>query len=149
MKKGVKREILFIVSGIMWSGVGIMLNLFSLNWFLHLLSNLKYLSISFGIIFGVLISVFGFNKLARKNINRIINLNDYTCIFNFQEVKSYFIIIFMIGLGMFMRRSGFFGKEILIFVYSSIGTGLFLSSIPYYRRFIKDIQSFDNKKLKE
>ncbi len=149
MKKGVKREILFIVSGIMWSGVGIMLNLLSLTWFSHLLSNLKYLSISLGIIFGILISVFGFNKLIRKNINRIINLNDYTCIFNFQEVKSYFIIIFMIGLGMFMRRSGFFGKEILIFVYSAIGTGLFLSSIPYYRRFIKDIQSFDNKKLKE
>jgi len=149
MKKGVKREFLFIVSGIMWSGVGIMLNLFSLNWFLHILSKLKYLSISSGIFFGILISLLGFNKLAKKNINRIINLNNYTCIFNFQEVKSYFIIIFMIGLGIFMRKSGFFGKEILIFVYSSIGTALFLSSIHYYKRFIKDIQSFDNKKLKE
>ncbi len=135
MKKGVKREILYIVSGLMWSGVGVMLNTLSINWFNHSKGNLRYFVLIGGIISGIIIAALGFGILAKKNINRIYELADYTCIFNFQELKSYFLIIFMIALGIFMRKSGFFSKEILIFVYSAIGTGLLLASFLYYQEF--------------
>jgi len=139
MKKGVKREILFFVSGIMWVGVGIMLNILSFGWFSHSNNSIKYYALIFGVLAGFAVSVFGFSKLAKKNMERIFKLADYTCIFNFQEVKSYFIIVFMIGLGIFMRKSGFFPKEFLSFVYTTIGTGLFLSGLLYFKEFIKNI----------
>jgi hypothetical protein len=139
MKKGVKREILFFVSGIMWIGVGIMLNILSFGWFSHSNSFLKYYALILGFLAGFVVAILGFGKLAKKNIKRIFKLADYTCIFNFQEVKSYFIIIFMIGLGIFMRKSGYFPKEFLSFVYTTIGTGLFLSGLLYFQEFIKNI----------
>ena len=137
MKKGVKREILYFVSGIMWSEVGIMLNILSFRWFLKTGGALKFFSIGFAVLSAFLISFLGFNYIARKNIKRINRFPDYTCIFNFQEIKSYFLIIFMIALGLFMRKSGFFSKEILIFVYTAIGTALFISSFLYFREFFK------------
>ncbi len=140
MRKGVKREILYFVSGIMWSGVGIMLNILSFGWFLKTEGKLKFFSIGFAFVSAFLISFFGFNYLARKNIKRIYKFPDYTCIFNFQEVKSYFLVIFMIALGLFMRKSGFFSKEILIFVYTAIGTALFISSFLYFGEFFKHLK---------
>ena len=146
MRKGVKREILFFVSGIMWAGVGIMLNILSLGWFFHSKGTLRYITLTIGIIIGIIVSVFGFNKVAEKNIKRIFKLADYTCIFNFQEIKGYLIIIFMIGLGLFMRKSGYFTKEVLSLVYTTIGLGLFLSGLLYFKIFLKHFNTADLKK---
>ncbi len=144
MKRGVKREILYIVSGLMWTGVGVMLNILSINWFNHSKGNLRYFALIGGVLSGIIIAILGFGILAKKNIKRIYELSNYTCIFNFQEIRSYFIIIFMIALGIFMRKSGFFSKEILSFVYSAIGTGLFLASFLYYKEFLVHLREIDN-----
>jgi len=140
MRKGVKREILYFVSGFMWNGVGIMLNILAIKWLLNSKSHLSFIALLLAIISGILVSLLGFNFIARKNIRRIYQFPDYTCIFNFQEVKSYFLIIFMIALGIFMRKSGYFSKEILIYVYTTIGTALFLSSFLYFQVFFKHLK---------
>ncbi len=140
MKNGVKREILYFVSGVMWSGVGIMLNVLSFGWFDQITGKGRYFSLSAGFLSGIAMAIFGFGFLAKKNINRIHKLADYTCIFNFQELKSYFIIIFMIALGVFMRKSGIFPKELLIFVYTTIGSGLLFASFLYFREFFSNFK---------
>jgi len=102
------------------------------KWF-HLLSkDEKIGAIIGGIILGLLISIFGFRRLAQKNIDRIKQYADKVSIFKFQKTKMYFLIIFMIGLGIFMRKTDFVPKFLLAPMYIGIGLALFIASFKYY-----------------
>ena len=52
---------------------------------------------------------------------------------SFQEPKSYILIGFMMSLGLFLRKSGYFPETILAPVYIGIGTALFVSGLSYYK----------------
>ena len=128
----VHKNILIIIAGTLWSGIGILLNSFAIKWFKLLSQNELTFAISTGIILGILITYFGFSKLAQKNIDRISLYNDKVCIWAFQKWQSYILIIFMISLGIFMRKSGLVPKVILTPIYISIGFALFTASFKYY-----------------
>ena len=115
----VKKIWLQLAAGLMWSGVGIMLALILLA----------------GLSLGTAIYLFGFSKLARKNIRRIDALEKArVCLFAFQEWKSYPLVLFMIGLGLYLRIYSPIPKPLLAILYLGLGIGLFASSIHYYRR---------------
>ena len=56
---------------------------------------------------------------------------DKSCVFAFQAWKSYLIIAFMIGLGIFLRHSAF-PRHYLAVIYLAVGLALLLSSLLYY-----------------
>lgn len=128
----VHKNILIIIAGILWSGVGVLLNSFALKWFSLLSQNELTFAISTGVILGIIISIFGFSKLAQKNIDRINSYNNKVCMWAFQKWQSYILIAFMISLGIIMRKSGLVPKVILTPIYISIGFALFISSFKYY-----------------
>ncbi|MEK6690970.1 MAG: hypothetical protein AABY78_06685 [Nitrospirota bacterium] len=126
------RRVLFIISGISWSIVGLMLCNTAIGW---LDLNAKGFIFAFA---GILVSLFayhiGFSKIADRNIERISQMGEKVCIFAFQAWKSYILIAFMIGLGIFLRYLPI-NKYYLSVMYIGVGFSLFLSSIRYYRAF--------------
>lgn len=124
-----------LAAGLMWSGVGGMLIAFASRW-LKLVDWLTLLLLILaGFLLGTTIYLFGFSKLARKNIRRIDSLaKQRNCIFAFQEWKTYPLVAFMIALGIYLRVYSPIPKPLLAILYLGIGFSLFASSIHYYQK---------------
>ncbi|NPA43998.1 MAG: hypothetical protein GXO49_00530 [Chlorobi bacterium] len=128
----VHKRVLILIAGVLWSGVGILLNFFASRWF-HLLSQEQFiLAIIGGILLGTAIAYFGFAGLAQKNIDRINLYQDKVCMWAFQKWQSYILIIFMISLGIFLRKTPYVPKYLLTPMYIGIGFALFTASFKYY-----------------
>ena len=85
---------------------------------------------------GILKSHYALSRLAQKNIERIQLLSpqkEKICIFAFQAIKSYLIVLIMIGLGILLRYLNI-PKSWLSLVYLTIGTALTLSSLKYFSK---------------
>ncbi len=126
---------LHLLAGVMWSGVGAMLNGLASRWLkLVHLSQLLVLCVAGAILAGA-IYAFGFSKLALKNILRIEAYpRDRVCLFAFQKWSSYPLVLFMISLGIYLRVYSPIPKPLLAVLYIGIGGGLFLSSLHYYSK---------------
>lgn len=134
-KPGVHKKYLLIISGLMWTGVGIFLASLTYKW---LFNYNKIIYYGLGLLLALLIHRFGFSFIANQNIKRVLKMEKTkACIFAFQPWYSYGIVIFMMSLGMFMRNS-FIPKNYLAILYFGIGGALFLSSLKYYNSFFKD-----------
>jgi len=132
-KPAVKRKCLILISGIMWSSVGILLNWIASKW-LHEFEQWQITSTYvIGILAGIIIAKFGFSKLAKKNSDRIMGYPQKVCVFAFQRWQMYFLIAFMMSLGIFMRTTSFIPKYLLAPMYVGIGLALFIGSFGYYK----------------
>ena len=127
---------LHLTAGLMWSGVGVMLILLASRW-LGLVKSLPGVVwlISAGLALGAAIYIFGFSKLARKNIQRILAITkERVCLFAFQRWSSYPLVLVMIAMGIYLRAYSPIPKPYLAILYLGIGSSLFWSSIHYYRQ---------------
>jgi|WetSurMetagenome_2_1015567.scaffolds.fasta_scaffold150817_1 hypothetical protein len=129
------RETLVLVAGIIWSLVGLTLVSIAAAW---LFNSPRWAAILMlvGTIAGYVIYRFGFSHLARKNLIRIYAQapqKDKVCIFAFQNIRSYILIVIMMSLGYGLRHSGI-PKTYLAPIYLAIGLALILSSLLYYNR---------------
>jgi len=127
----VARVWLFLLAGLMWSGVGVMLCALAYGWLadLHAVSALWF-GLG-GLVCSLAAYRFGFQHLAQKNISRIHALLEKASPFAFMSPKSYLLVVFMMALGMTLRNSPV-PKAYLAVVYIIIGAALFLSSLHYY-----------------
>lgn len=135
LKPTVHRYWLFFMAGAMWFGVGILLNMIAWHWFGLFSLNQSEVVLTLGLIAGLLNARYGFGSLARKNRERIAAYPAKVCLFAFQRWQSYLLIIFMIGLGIFLRHSAFMPRDILAIIYMTVGLGLLLASFIYFRAF--------------
>jgi hypothetical protein len=132
LKPAIDKKYLLLFSGLMWMGVGIMLISFVSQWLKndsHLFPFLIY-----GFAAAMVIHHFGFLRLAKKNIKRILSLEGKPCAFSFMTWKSYLLVMFMVAFGITLRHS-LIPKNYLSVLYLGIGLALFLSSIRYLRIF--------------
>jgi len=133
----VPKKYLLLVSGIMWSSVGVMLISLATRWLSKLDIEFPSLVIISGVIPGVLVAVFGFAHIVRKNIRRIEDLKSPSSVFAFQELRSYILIVIMMSMGIMVRHSGLIPMILKTPGYYTIGTALSLSSIKYYQEFFR------------
>lgn len=135
----------YSIAGLMWIGVGAMLIVFASEW-LHDASDqplwLILLMIFSGLALAFLIYLFGFSKIVKKNIKRIISKPEKFCIFGFISWSSYLRILVMVTLGILLRNSPI-PKHFLAALYIGIGGDLVLSSSGY---FVKIYQNVKDKK---
>ncbi len=134
-KPAVKRKYLFLLSGIMWATIGIMLNILAIKWLSEFHVADTWLYIVAGVILALIIHHFGFLKIVDKNLGRIKSLDPRTCVFAFMSWKSYMLVIIMITMGILLRHSPI-PRNLLSIIYVGIGLALLLSSIRYLRVFI-------------
>ncbi|MEA3444418.1 MAG: hypothetical protein U9R19_06780 [Bacteroidota bacterium] len=133
----VHKYVLILISGLLWSGVGLFLIRLAFGWFSELSSNEIIFALVAGLLLGGAIAYFGFSGLAIKNIDRINQYQGKVCVWAFQKWTTYLLIIFMMSLGIFMRNTPFFPKYLLSPIYIGIGSALFFASFHYYRCLIK------------
>ncbi len=135
----VDKRFLILFSGILWSIVGTMLCRLAINW---LSQNNRPNAIwpgLAGFILAFLIYRFGFLKLVSRNTDRILSKEGKVCIFAFQPWKSYLIVVVMILLGIILRHSPV-PKPYLSIIYIGFGGAMVLSSLVYYRYFLKNLK---------
>ena len=129
----VKRTTLVFTAGLLWASIGLFL--FGRGFRLLLpLDSLSYIMVGAGILLGILKSRVVFKKIIDKNIVRIKALSPHkekVCIFAFQANLSYFLVIFMMSLGILLRHLPiphiYYGTILII-----IGTALLASSLRYF-----------------
>lgn len=132
----VDKRVLIALSGITWSIVGIALCKLAVAWLSQTTIEKSIWLGSAGIILSLLIHHLGFLKLVDKNIERIRSMKNKICIFAFQAWKSYLIVVVMICMGIALRSSPL-PKPYLSVIYIGFGGAMLLSSIRYYRIFLK------------
>jgi len=131
----VDKKNLMLLSGLIWSGIGLFLLSLAYRWLLNFDDIIIYYL--GGFLLAFFIHSFGFKKIAQKNINRILNMKtNKICLFAFQPWKSYAIIVIMMSLGNYLRNSSI-PKNYLAIIYFGIGGALFLSSLIYYKKYFK------------
>lgn len=135
------KHILILISGLLWSIVGLFLISLTVKWLEHLSTTIIITDGFIGILLGLTIAFFGFSKIARKNIDRIQQYEkEKVCVWAFQKWTSYVLIAFMMTLGILMRNAAFIPKYVLSPIYIGIGLALFLSSVLYYQVFMRLIK---------
>jgi hypothetical protein len=120
-------------AGLVWFGVGLMLDGFASRWLKLVDSTFMLLLLLTGLTLAAVIYSFGFSKLAIKNIQRISELaGEKVCLFAFQSWVSYPLVAFMISLGIYLRVYSPFPKPVLAILYLGIGSALFAASLHYF-----------------
>ena len=141
LKPGLPKNWLLLTAGLLWTGVGIFLVSLALEWIFAPEVVQSWIYWLPGILLAGLIYYFGFSKLAIKNSQRIHKLTvEKPCLFAFQEWHSYPLVLFMIALGITLRKYTPIPKPLLGILYTGIGAGLGLASIHYYFMLIKRVK---------
>ncbi len=118
----------------MWSAVGVLLLVYAVTWLNHPITALTLALGALGVIISILANRYQFTKLSRKNIVRILSLDDKACLFAFQAWTGYLIIAVMMTAGILLRNSDL-PKPYLAVVYAAIGGALLQASFHYYSHF--------------
>lgn len=113
-----------LVAAMIWSMVG--LSLMTKGFVLTRLAGRQWLSL-LGAGLGTAKTFWVLDRVARKNIVRIMQLADGTCLGSVYSVKTWGLIICMVLMGRLLRLTSLPGEYIGI-LYCAIGWGLLLSS---------------------
>jgi hypothetical protein len=133
MRPAVRKPWLQLAAGLVWFGVGLMLDEFAARWLEPLALPRMLLLILAGLTLAALIYYFGFSRLAKKNIQRIRAIpGRKVCFFAFQAWTSYPLVAVMIGMGIYLRKYSAFPKPLLAILYMGIGSALFAASLHYF-----------------
>ncbi|MHA1205739.1 MAG: hypothetical protein ACTSRR_08955 [Candidatus Heimdallarchaeaceae archaeon] len=141
----VPKYVHYIIAGLAWLGVGIMLSNFAIQWLIATVVPLVWIYGLIGTIAGFIIYYFGFSHIAKKNVKRIVEKRHKFCVFAFISWKSYFTILIMVAMGIGLRMSPI-PKHYLAILYIGLGIGLSLSSFVYFGKTILHFRN--NKKQK-
>jgi len=107
------------------------------RWLQNLETEFTSLLVLAGILPGILVALFGFARIVRKNIRRIEEMEPRVSVFAFQAWHSYVLIVIMMSMGIYVRHSGLIPMILKTPGYYTIGTALSLSSLRYYREFVR------------
>ena len=140
-KPGVGKIWLYLLAGGMWSAVGVILVRLGLSWLIPQRIISAVLLTLAGLVLALPIYRLGFYRFALNNINRIAcAASEKVCIFAFQAWTSYPLVVFMISLGVFLRRYSPVPKPFLAVIYIGIGFGLILASLHYHGQSIRMVR---------
>lgn len=140
----VDKRTLLLVAGLVWGFAGFKvltlgaegIKINNPNWIFILL----FATLVFYIFFK-----FIFSKMFKKHTKRIINNTlEKHCIFSFFDIKSYFIMAFMIFFGITIRSLGIFPPVYLGTFYIGLGSALFMAGLSFLISSLK----FENTILK-
>lgn len=132
-KPGASKDILILLAGLMWSGVGVYLCSLAYRWLRNADSGTGMTFAIAGFILSAAIYRFGFLFFVNRNICRIRAYQlKRICVFAFQAWTSYPLVVVMIGMGIGLRKYSPIPETWLAILYIGIGAGLFWASLHYY-----------------
>jgi hypothetical protein len=129
-KPAVPKGWLYLLSGLIWCGVGVMLLGWTWIWSKGAGWQEVWLFDAMGAVIGIGTAIF-FRVMAKQNHERIRKLPEKPCLFAFQSWWSYTLVVFMMGLGLLMKASSL-PRTWLAGMYLAIGGGLFIAGLRYF-----------------
>jgi hypothetical protein len=130
-----KRTLLF-EAAIIWTFAGGML-LFRGSSMLKSSAGFSWFKIMGCICGGLIFFVLVFLKISRKHVHRIINLKgERHQFYEFFNPRSYLMMLGMISLGVFFRKTAIVPLASLSLAYITMGIPLLFSSFRFYHRFL-------------
>jgi hypothetical protein len=129
----VSRRSLLRTAGVLWALVGVYLAIRAFYWFFESGGNV-YLLAGIALLVGIAKSHLVLNRIVTRNIERIFSLSPHKekiCVFAFQAMHSYLIVLLMMAVGILLRHSHL-SHNLLAVIYLAIGTALFLSGLRYF-----------------
>ena len=123
-KPGVSIRTHLLLGALIWTVVGFFLLLNGFV-FVSLAGKLWYGII--GILLGIIKTFFILDRVARKNIKRIKEFEDKVCFGSVYSLKTWVLVLAMIGLGRYLRTSVLPG-EVIGMIYMAVGLALMLAS---------------------
>ncbi len=139
-KPGVPKSALLLIAGMMWLGIGIMLDGLSYSWLRLEKQDYALMAAIIGFVCALVIHHFGMLRLVDRNLGRILPMAGRRCVFSFIPWKSYVLIMIMMLMGLVLRHSPI-PKLYLSVVYMGMGTALILSSVRYLRYLVLVIRN--------
>ena len=131
---GVSKRILLFEAAFVWTFAGGML-LFRGDSMLEASTGFSWMKILACLGFGLIFFALVFQKISRKHVYRIINLSgDRHNFYEFFNPRSYLMMVGMISLGVFLRKSLIVPTSSLSLAYITMGIPLLLSSFRFYHR---------------
>jgi hypothetical protein len=134
MNLKVSKRFLLFEAALVWTFAGGML-LFRGNTYLDTSAGFPFLSIEASITCGLVFFMLLFLRISRSHIKRIIQLpGDSHRVYEFFSIRSYLMMVGMISLGIFLRKSSMIPLSTLALAYITMGIPLLLSSVLFYYR---------------
>jgi hypothetical protein len=144
----VTKRHLLLEAAIIWTFAGGML-LYRGTVMLVLTASFSWMKIIICLICGLLFFRFVFSRISRKHVNRIINLQGARHRFyEFFNLKSYLMMLGMISMGIFLRKTSIVPLSALSLAYITMGIPLLLSSIRFYHNWYTYLNANENPKNK-
>ena len=128
------RKTLILTAGMVWIVVGLVLAVVAVTW-LSVSDPRFYMLAGAALIAGLAISRFGFSRISGKNVERIRHLSPHKeriCIFAFQAIQSYLLVLVMIAMGYVLRHLPI-PHVYLAAIYMTIGIALLKSGLGYVK----------------
>lgn len=129
----VKKRTLLLIAGIVWliagfnvARLGILsFGLVEKIWYLYALTILIFM------IFGRM-----FFSMSEKHTKRILAYEDKRPFWNFFDLKSYLIMVFMMTMGIGLRKANILPEFFIAFFYTGLGLALALAGIIFIYNYI-------------
>lgn len=132
LKPSVPKRYLLFVAGVVWLFAGSMLLTKGIGMLKPYPDEIwwkLFLSIPLGIAFYK----FMFSKIFLKHSTRIINItHKRPCLFSFFNLRAYFMMGFMIGMGVFLRTSHLVSFRYLSILYVTMAVPLLISAVMFF-----------------
>jgi hypothetical protein len=132
----VDRRWLFAIAGAVWTGVGLLLLGYAVTWLAPVSIPLEIELGIAGLAVAAVFVRFLFHGIVSKNIARIEGGPARASAFSFQGWRSYLVTVFMIVLGVVLKRSPI-PKPDLAVMYLGVGVALLLTSGLYHRHLFR------------
>ena len=125
-KPAAKRKTLLLLSAGLWTVIGLML-VCKGGFRLAPLPEYKLLIVISATLAAAFKSRFMLDRAAVKSIKRILTFEDGTCLGAVYSIKTWLLVLCMIGMGVILRNSSL-PMYLLSFIYLTIGLALIISS---------------------
>ena len=134
-KPGVNRRTHLFMSAALWTAIGLLLlskGVFRLSQ----LVDWQPVIVGLAFLAGGLKAYLILDKAARRGISRILTFKEGTCLGAVYSVKTWIMVLCMMGMGVILRNSSL-PLSLLCFLYLTIGLALLLSSRLAWRAWLE------------
>ena len=139
LKPGVSKDIHLLSASLLWSLIGAALLLRGFFWLIDVGAAVYILA---ALAAGSLKSVFILDKSARKGIDRILRLEDGSCLGAVYSIRTWVLVAAMMGVGYLLRHSSL-PPAVTGSIYAAIGWSLLFSSRLAWSAWTKSRKSDD------
>lgn len=130
LKPGASRKTHFLTASLTWSTVGLLLIFRGLGMF----ASVEWVLIVIAFVLGTVKALLILDRTAKKNISRILNFQEGSCLGGVYSWKMWLMIIGMIVAGRVLRVSGV-APDFVGVLYVAVGWALFLASRKLWQQY--------------